>query len=217
MHLKGQTPRRGVKRLVFCRPAWAVWLSGGRGRGPRVGDGHFRPSTRSPPRPPWCPSPRPSRPSRPPPAGAVRTASTAASRLSVRNGCRRDIARSQLTCRPARDVCWSTGAAGEGELVLVRHGSESPVAIALHVALWVPIAFRRLAGFPSANADECPGTLVGAPGRAGPPGGMPPQLPPRPHQKTMQVAVDAPRTRPAGQSQGQARRTSPFRGRIRRF
>jgi len=91
------------------------------------------------------------------------------------------------------------------------------VAIALHVALWVPIAFRRLAGFPSANADECPGTLVGAPGRAGPPGGMPPQLPPRPHQKTMQVAVDAPRTRPAGQSQGQARRTSPFRGRIRRF
>jgi len=68
LHLKGQTPRRGVKRWVFRRPAWAVWLSGWRGRGPRVGDGHFRPSTRSPPQPPWCPSPRPSRPSRPPPA-----------------------------------------------------------------------------------------------------------------------------------------------------
>ena len=29
--------------------------------------------------------------------------------------------------------------------VVVRHGSESPAAIVLHVALWVPIAFRRQA------------------------------------------------------------------------
>jgi signal transduction histidine kinase len=29
--------------------------------------------------------------------------------------------------------------------VVARHGSESPAAIALHVALWVPIAFRRQA------------------------------------------------------------------------